>query len=32
VRGLTGNKGKVGEMIQELKTVTGVAGVEEEKG
>jgi hypothetical protein len=32
VRGLTGGKGKVGEKVQELTTVTGVAGVEEERG
>jgi hypothetical protein len=32
VRGLTGDEGKVGEKIQELTAVTGVAGVEEEKG
>jgi hypothetical protein len=31
-RGLTGGKGKVGEKFQELTAVTGVAGVEEEKG
>jgi hypothetical protein len=30
--GLTGGEGKVGEMFQELTTVTGVAGVEEERG
>jgi hypothetical protein len=32
VRGLTGGKGKVGEKVQELTAVTGVAGVEEETG
>jgi hypothetical protein len=32
VRGLTGGKGKVGEKVQELTAVTGVAGVEEERG
>jgi hypothetical protein len=31
-RGLTGGKGKVGEMIQELTAVTGVAGIEEGRG
>jgi hypothetical protein len=31
VRGLTGGEGKVGEKFQELKTVTGVAGVGEER-
>jgi hypothetical protein len=31
-RGLTGDEGKVGEKIQELTAVPGVAGVEEEKG
>jgi hypothetical protein len=31
VRGLTGGEGKVGEKIQELKAVTGVAGVAEER-
>jgi hypothetical protein len=32
VRGLIGGEGKVGEMVQELTVVTGVAGVEEERG
>jgi hypothetical protein len=32
VRGLTGGAGKVGEKVQELTAVTGVAGVEEERG
>jgi hypothetical protein len=32
MRGLTGGKGKVGEKVQELMAVTGVAGVEEERG
>jgi hypothetical protein len=32
MRGLTGGEGKVGEKVQELTTVTGVAGVEEERG
>jgi hypothetical protein len=31
-RGLTGGKGKVREKVQELIAVTGVAGVEEERG
>jgi hypothetical protein len=31
-RGLTGGEGKVGEKVQELTAVTGVAGVEEERG
>jgi hypothetical protein len=32
VRGLTGGEGKVGEKVQGLTTVTGVARVEEDKG
>jgi hypothetical protein len=32
VRGLTGGEGKVGEKVQEFTSVTGVAGVEEERG
>jgi hypothetical protein len=32
VRGLTGGEGEVGEKVQELTAVTGVAGVEEERG
>jgi hypothetical protein len=28
-RGLTGGEGKVGEKVQELTAVTGVAGIEE---
>jgi hypothetical protein len=32
VRGLTGGEGKVGEKIQELMAVTGVSGVEAERG
>jgi hypothetical protein len=32
VRGLTGGEGKVGEKVQELTAVMGVAGVEEERG
>jgi hypothetical protein len=31
-RALTGGEGKVGEKVQELMVVTGVAGVEEERG
>jgi hypothetical protein len=31
-RGLTGGEGKVGEKVQELTAVMGVAGVEEERG
>jgi hypothetical protein len=31
VRGLTGGEGKVGEKVQELMAVRGVAGVEEER-
>jgi hypothetical protein len=30
--GLTGSEGKVGEKVQELTAVTGMAGVEEERG
>jgi hypothetical protein len=32
VRGLTGGKGKVGAKVLELTTISGVAGVEEERG
>jgi hypothetical protein len=32
VVGLTGGKEKVGEKVQELTAVTGVVGVEEERG
>jgi hypothetical protein len=32
VRGLTGSEGKVGEKVQELTAITGVAGVGEERG
>jgi hypothetical protein len=32
VRGLTGGEGQVGEKVQGLTAVTGVAGVGEEKG
>jgi hypothetical protein len=31
-RGVTGGEEKVGEKVQELTAVTGVAGVEEERG
>jgi hypothetical protein len=31
-KGLTGGEGKVGEKVQELTAVTGVSGVEEERG
>jgi hypothetical protein len=31
-RGLTGGEGQVGEKVQELTAVTGVAGVEEGRG
>jgi hypothetical protein len=32
VRGLTGGKAKVGEKVQELTAITGVAGIEEGRG
>jgi hypothetical protein len=32
VKGLTGGEGKVGGKVQELTAVTGMAGVEEERG